>query len=462
MATSDLTHPKLPLQHLLGSFWENTWTALAADLMQADPVTTARWLSAMGATGGLVDQVARGDLAPSELRVATQYLKVDLVVAVSGTVVAVIEAKTLDGLQTGQLGRYSTAVAARRRSLPAPEVWVLLTLAALPATWAEKELAGDVGSDGTARWVDATFENLLDAFRSSAVPWVSRVATDWRALIDHVLSAAEYHPVAGDRWVRDALGAQSIKAVTMIRSRVASQWLLDQVGERLAEPSTGLRVAVRHFSRQRLGPELRIHGSNGALIAHVLDYATDILQPSQPMLQVGVAPLMSDAEAVIPQDFLSAVHAGLASWIADGSLTLWPRDAEGLRAKRQGEKAGEQEREQDGEQEGEQEGERQGQQQVGPGDGRALTLDGKPVRVVADASAKSDSLKHGNEPVVRYLFGPRGRDNTTTLGQLADALTAVARAMAEYAATSVDYAATSVDGSDGSVDGSDGSVDATV
>ena len=75
--------------------------------------------------------------------------------------------------------------------------------------------------------------------------------------------------------------------------------------------------------------------------------------------------------------------------------------------------------------------------------------------MVADASAKSDSLKHGNEPVVRYLFGPRGRDNTTTLGQLADALTAVARAMADYAATSVDYSA-------GSVGGPAGSADATV
>ena len=290
MATSDLTHPKLPLQHLLGSFWENTWTALAADLMQADPVTTARWLSAMGATGGLVDQVARGDLAPSELRVATQYLKVDLVVAVSGTVVAVIEAKTLDGLQTGQLGRYSTAVAARRRSLPAPEVWVLLTLAALPATWAEKELAGDVGSDGTARWVDATFENLLDAFRSSAVPWVSRVATDWRALIDHVLSAAEYHPVAGDRWVRDALGAQSIKAVTMIRSRVASQWLLDQVGERLAEPSTGLRVAVRHFSRRRLGPELRIGKAHHAIVGPGGDRQPREVHPHRCLLYTSPSP----------------------------------------------------------------------------------------------------------------------------------------------------------------------------
>ena len=436
MATSDLTHPKLPLQHLLGSFWENTWTGLSADLMQADPVTTARWLSAVGATGALIDKVASGEIAPSELSVSTQYLKVDLVVAVLGTVVAVIEAKTLDGLQTGQLGRYSDAVSRRGKSLPTPEVWVLLTLAALPATREEKARAGGGGSDGTSRWVDATFEHFLDAFRSSTVPWVSSVATDWRALINHVLSAADYHPVAGDRWVRDALGGQTVKAATMIRTRLTSQWLIDQVDERLADPATDLSLAVRHFSRQRLGPELRRDRTGFTLIAHVFDYATDILQPSQPMLQVGVAPLTSRTRAVIPQDFLSAVHASLASWIADGSLTLWTL----------GSGAG-------------QRGNQQGEQQGGPGDrpadGRALTLDGNPVRVVADASAKSDSLKHGNEPVVRYLFGPRGRDNTTTLGQLADALTAVARAMADYAATSVDYSA-------GSVGGPAGSADATV
>lgn len=151
---------KLDLSFLLPLSNENAWSDLLATLMTADESTTRRTLGiADGAPLVVRREVskARGDRRAD---------RPDVVVEAGGRVVAVLEIKVLSGLGPEQLERYLAYVDDADRDACA-------FLAVSPR-------GVRVNTQHARAWRNTSWEELIEPFMGSDVPWVAATAAAWR------------------------------------------------------------------------------------------------------------------------------------------------------------------------------------------------------------------------------------------------------------------------------------------
>jgi hypothetical protein len=148
--------------------------------------------------------------------------RVDLVVHAGDAFVGVIEVKVLSGLGANQLARY-------RRALPGAMSYVAVFPRQLPVS---------VPSD----WKSITWEDLLEAFTRSRVPWVAETAAAWR---EH-LEAAMPRVGADTVWNHFTAGEDFVLAM-----RARSSWVfgqlhpLDPVSLMILQSSSGVSWVVK-------------------------------------------------------------------------------------------------------------------------------------------------------------------------------------------------------------------------
>jgi hypothetical protein len=146
----------LPIRHILRLGSENQWSDLLATLIEIDPATAS--------------QAFRIGLGERDLRVYREYSvsprdRIDLLLKTGDKVRAVVEAKVLSGLSTGQLTRY-------RRAIPRAGHYYLVTPERLP-----------VGVGKETDWQALSWESVLSHFATSGKTTVAEVARSW---LDHL------------------------------------------------------------------------------------------------------------------------------------------------------------------------------------------------------------------------------------------------------------------------------------
>ena len=159
------------LRFLLSINSESAWSNLLATLMTADPGTTAAVLGIDGTTPFVV----RREVSKSRGRKASD--RPDLIVESSGRTIAVIEVKLLAGLAAEQLERYYHYVAEKDRER-CRFLAVSLQRIRLDTTHANE-------------WINRTWEELIEPFAVSPVPWVATTAAAWLAHIESQVPAVD-------------------------------------------------------------------------------------------------------------------------------------------------------------------------------------------------------------------------------------------------------------------------------
>lgn len=149
----------LDLHFLLPLSNENAWSDLLATLMSADQATTRRALG-LAESGPLT---IRREVSKS--RGVRESDRPDVVVEVDGRVVAVIEVKVLSGLGPEQLERYLAYVDEPDRS-------ACRFLAVSPRGLRIDTLHAPA-------WRNTSWEELVEPFIGSDVPWASATAAAW-------------------------------------------------------------------------------------------------------------------------------------------------------------------------------------------------------------------------------------------------------------------------------------------
>ena len=174
---------------------ENRWSDLLATLISTDPAPMKALLAID------FDTVRREVLLA--VPGARRADRLDFLLQRGDRPAAVIEAKLLSDLGPGQLGRYLAAV-------PEAERHVVLHLARLP-----------VSVGGSQPWTSLTWETVLDAYASSAHPWVRTTATAWLSSLDSLV------PPVGPDTVWNDVPDDAAGLELALRARVA--WLSSQV-----------------------------------------------------------------------------------------------------------------------------------------------------------------------------------------------------------------------------------------
>lgn len=153
-----MTDP-LDLHFLLPLSNENAWSDLLATLMSADQATARR---ALGLAESAPLTIRR---EVSKSRGASESDRPDVVVEVDGRVVAVIEVKVLSGLGPEQLERYLAYVDQSDRA-------ACRFLAVSPQGLR-------INTQHAPEWRNISWEELVEPFVGSDVPWASATAAAW-------------------------------------------------------------------------------------------------------------------------------------------------------------------------------------------------------------------------------------------------------------------------------------------
>jgi hypothetical protein len=197
---------------------ESRWSDLLAVLIATDPEPLAR----------LLGFAASREQMRVEREVAVNSAeRPDLILRVKGRPTAVFEVKVLAGLGPKQLERY-------RAAEPDADAYVVVH---------PERLVVDL--QGASQWDGMTWERLLDAFAEGRHPWVSALATAWRAHLDATLPKVD----SSTRW-NDLTDGEGF----VVAMRARASWVFSHlrppvpVEHDLVSSAAGASAVVRMFA----------------------------------------------------------------------------------------------------------------------------------------------------------------------------------------------------------------------